>query len=150
MMFFVVLLQSDFEYRMNLVQKKKEKGQKHGQKGLFVTETTLSQVANLASIVFNLRTRVGELEDAVMEEADAKGDAVVSTSSSEFDPVENMVAIPIPPPTIHTLIPVEVPEALVTLSLQMTPSPPYIVDRVEDPVHDGVPEYWVDPVAGLS
>jgi hypothetical protein len=81
---------------------------------------------------------------------DAEGDTAVSTSSSEFDPVENMVAIPIPPPVIHTLIPVEVSEAFIPPSLRTTPSPPYVADCEEDPVHDGVPEYWADPGAGSS
>jgi hypothetical protein len=99
-----------------------------------------------------MQGRVGELEDVVMGEAedeDAERDTVVSTSSSEFDLVENMVAIPIPPPVFHTLILVEVPEAFVPPSLRVTPSPPYIADRLEDPVHDGTPEYWADPEAGL-
>jgi hypothetical protein len=37
MMFLLFSLQSDFEYRVNLLRKKKEEGQKHGQKGLIVT-----------------------------------------------------------------------------------------------------------------
>jgi hypothetical protein len=93
------------------------------------------------------------LEDVVMEEAedeDAEGDTAVSTSSSEFDPVENMVVIPIPPPVIHTLIPVEVSEAFIPPLLWVTPSPPYIADRTEDPSHNGTPEFWADPEAGLS
>jgi chromosome segregation ATPase len=94
-------------------------------------EVALGQIANLASLVTNLQGQVGELEDAVMEEAsDLKGGTAVSTSSSEFDPVENMVAIPIPPPIIHNmLIPIKVPvdflpEAFIPLSLRETPSPP--------------------------
>jgi hypothetical protein len=84
-----------------------------------------------------------------VENEDAEGDTAVSTSSSEFDLVENMVAIPIPPPVLHTLIPVEVSEAFIPLSLRVTP-PPYIVDRLEDPVNNGTPEYWADPEAGPS
>jgi hypothetical protein len=37
---FVVFLQHDFEYCVNLLRKKKVEGQKHGQKGLFVTFLT--------------------------------------------------------------------------------------------------------------
>jgi hypothetical protein len=37
MMFLLFSLQSDFEYRVNLLRKKKEEGQKHGQKGLIMT-----------------------------------------------------------------------------------------------------------------
>jgi hypothetical protein len=72
----------------------------------------------------------------------------VLSLSSKFDPVENMVVIPIPPLVIHTLIPVEVPEAFIPLSLQTTPSPPYVASHEEDLVHDGVLEYWVDLGAG--
>jgi hypothetical protein len=113
-------------------------------------EHILSHIANPAGVVTNLQTRVGELEDVVMEEADGEGDTAVSTSSSEFDPVENMVVIPIPPPVIHTLIPVELSEAFIPPSLQTSPSPPYVEVHEEDLVHDGVPEYWVDTGAGLS
>jgi hypothetical protein len=99
-----------------------------------------------------MQGRVGELEHAVMGDVneDVEGDTVVLSSSSEFNPVENMVAIPIPPPVVHMLIPVEVSKAFIPLSLQTTRSPPYVVDCLEDPVHDGVPEYWADPEAGLS
>ena len=78
-------------------------------------EEALSSIANLASLVSNLQGRVGELEDAVMEDdSEEEGQTVVLMSSSEFDPVENMVAIPIPPPVIHnTLILIEVPEAFI-------------------------------------
>ena len=46
---------------------------------------------------------------------------------------------------IYTLIPVDTPEEFIPPSLCGTPSPPYIQDRDEDPVHDGVLEYWADP-----
>jgi hypothetical protein len=86
-----------------------------------------------------------------MEEAsDADGEGTaVSTSLSEFDPVENMVAIPIPPPVI-TLIPIEVPEAFIPPSLRSTPSLPYVAYRGEDPEHNGFPQYWADPEVGPS
>jgi chromosome segregation ATPase len=116
-------------------------------------EHTLAHTANSATLLLSVQSRVSEVEDAIMEESgeeDAEGDTTVSTSSSEFDPVENMVAIPIPPPVIHTLIPVEVPEAFIPPSLQSTPSPPYVEAHEEDPAHDGIPEYWTDPEAGLS
>ena len=113
-------------------------------------EHALSHVANLAALLLSIQNRVVQLDDVVMEEAsDAEGDTVVSSSSSEFDLVENMVVIPIPPPVIHTLIPVEVSEAFIPLSLWMTPSLPYVMDHEEDLVHDGVPEYWADLGAGL-
>jgi chromosome segregation ATPase len=111
----------------------------------------LEAISSLTTLVVSLQGRVGELEDAVMEEAsdvDGEGTAV-STSSSEFDLVENMVAILIPPPII-TLIPVEVPEAFIPPSLHTTPSPPYVESREEDPENDGVPEYWADPAVGSS
>jgi hypothetical protein len=116
-------------------------------------ECACEEIACLSGVMVIMQGRVGELEDVVMEEAkdeDAEGDTAVSTSLSEFDPVENMVAIPIPPPVLHTLILLEVSEAFIPPSLRVTPSPPYIVDCLEDPVHDGTPEYWADPEAGLS
>jgi hypothetical protein len=116
-------------------------------------ERACEEIAHLSGLMVIMQGRVGELEDAVMEEAsdvDAEGDSAVSTSSSEFDSVENMVAIPIPPPVLHTLIPIEVPEAFTPPLLRATPSPPYVTNRMEDPVHDGTPEYWADPEAGPS
>jgi chromosome segregation ATPase len=114
-------------------------------------EEALEAISSLTTLVVSLQTRVGELEDAVMEEAsDADGEGTaVSTSSSEFDPVENMVAIPIPPPVI-TLIPIEVPEAFIPPSLRTTLSPPYVTSREEDPESNGVPEFWADPAIGSS
>jgi predicted transcriptional regulator len=114
-------------------------------------EAALEAISSLMTLVISLQGRVGELEDAVMEEAsdvDGEGTAA-STSLSEFDPVENMVAIPIPPPIV-TLIPIEVPEAFIPPSLRMTPSPLYVASREEDPENNGVPEYWADPAAGPS
>ena len=113
-------------------------------------EHTLTHTANLATLLLSVQSQVAEVEDAVMAESgdeDAEGDTAVSTSSSEFDLVENMVAIPIPPPIIHTLIPIEVPEAFIPPLLHSTPSPPYVAVREEDPLHDGVLEYWADPEA---
>jgi hypothetical protein len=111
----------------------------------------LDAVSSLTTLVVALQGRVGELEDAIMEEdSDVNGGGTaVSTSSSEFDPVENMVAIPIPPPVI-TLIPVEVPEAFIPPSLRSSPSPPYVASRAEDPESHGVAEYWADPEVGPS
>ena len=113
-------------------------------------EEALGAIAHLTNLVISLQGRVGELEDAVMEDALEEGDhTAVSMSSSEFDPVENMVAILIPPPVIHNaLIPIEVPEAFIPPSLQTTPSPPYVQACEEDPEHDGVLEYWADPEVG--
>jgi hypothetical protein len=117
-------------------------------------ECACKEIACLSRCMVIVQGRVGELEDAVMEElsdVDGEGDVVMSTSSSEFDRVENMAVIPIPPPVIHNvLIPIEVPEAFIPLSLWTTPSPSYVKAREEDPVHDGVPEYWADPAVGLS
>jgi hypothetical protein len=111
----------------------------------------LDAISSLTTLVVALQGRVGELEDGVMEEAsdvDGEGTAV-STSLSEFDPVENMVAIPIPPPVI-TLIPIEVPEAFIPPSLRSSPSPPYVANIGEDPESHGVLEFWADSEAGLS
>jgi hypothetical protein len=59
-------------------------------------ERACEEIACLSGVMVILQGRVGELEDAVMNEAgdeDAEGDTVVSSSLSEFDPVENMVVI---------------------------------------------------------
>jgi chromosome segregation ATPase len=114
-------------------------------------EEALEAISSLTTLVVSLQGRVGELEDAVMEEAsDVDGEGIaVSTSSSEFDPVENMVAIPIPPPIV-TLIPIEVPEAFIPPSLRTTLSPPYVASHEEDPENGGAPESWADPMVGSS
>ena len=96
-----------------------------------------------------------------MEESE-EGDAEVpsSTSSSDLNPVENMVAIPIPAPSvIHTLV--AVPEEFVPPILQSSPSlastpspslastlsPEYVQVLEEDPASHGVPEFWADAEA---
>jgi hypothetical protein len=117
-------------------------------------EHTLAHVVNLATLTLSIQTRVGELEDMVMvesEDEDVEGDTVVSSSLSDFDLVENMVAIPVPTPSIvhDTLIPIEVLEEFIPPSLHSTPSPPYVQAWEEDPLHDGVPEYRVDPEVNL-
>ena len=95
-------------------------------------EHTLTHVANLAALLLSVQSRVAEVEDAVMAdtEDDAEGE-VLSSSSSDLDPVKNMVAIPIPAPSIvHTLV--EIPEEFVppifrlSLSVPLTPSPLYV------------------------
>jgi hypothetical protein len=72
-------------------------------------ECACGEIAQLSGCMVIIQGRVGELEDAVVEEvSDAEDEGAMSTSSLEFDLVENMVAIPIPPPVIHnTLIPIE-------------------------------------------
>jgi hypothetical protein len=79
----------------------------------------------------------------------------VSSSSSSLDPVENMVAIPVPAPSIvHTLV--EIPEEFVppilrsSSAVPSTPSPEYVQALEDDPAHDGIPEYWADPEAGID
>ena len=109
-------------------------------------EHSLAHTADLAALLFSLQSHVQEVEDAVMadSEEDANGDEVRSSSSSDFGPVENMVAIPVPVPSvIHTLIPVDVPEVFIPPSLHLSPSPLYVEAWEEDPIHDGVLEYWV-------
>jgi hypothetical protein len=111
-------------------------------------EHTLAHVANLAALTLSVQSQVGDLEDMVMDELDdAEGDTAVSSSSSDFDLVENVVAIPIPTPSIihGALIPIKVPEEFIPPSLHSTPSPPYIQAWEDDLSHDGVLEYWVDP-----
>jgi hypothetical protein len=105
--------------------------------------------------VLTLQNRVGEIEDAVMEESEGDGREVASSSSSDLDPIENMVAIPVPAPSIvHTLV--AIPEEYVPPILRpssivpSTPSPEYVQALEDDPAHDGTPEYWADPEAGVD
>jgi hypothetical protein len=116
----------------------------------------LTHMADLVALVLSVQAYVVELEDAVMEESE-EGDSgeVVSSSSSDMDPVENMVAIPVPAPsTFHTLV--EIPEEFVPpilwppSSVPLTPSPEYVQALEDDPAHDGTPEYWADPEAGVD
>jgi hypothetical protein len=79
----------------------------------------------------------------------------VSSSSSNLDPIENMVAIPVPAPSIiHTLV--AIPEEFIppifraSSAVLLTPSPEYVQALEDDPAHDGTPEYWVDPEAGVN
>ena len=82
----------------------------------------------------------------MVEDSDAKGEAAASSSSLDFGPVENMVAIPVPGPSvIHTLTPI--PDIFIPLSVCSSPSPLYVQAWEEDPVHSGVPEYWAGPDA---
>jgi hypothetical protein len=116
-------------------------------------EHTLTHVADLASLLLSFQSCVVVLEDAVMD-VDEDGDGeVLSFSSSDVDPVENMVAIPVPAPSvIHTLV--EIPEEFIppvlrsSSSVPSTPSPKYVQALEEDPSSGGVPEYWADPEVG--
>jgi hypothetical protein len=110
----------------------------------------LSYQQDTVALVLSLQGRLSEVEDTVMEESDGVQEEVVSSSSSDLDPVENMVAIPVPAPSvIHTLV--EIPEEFVppilqpSLSVASTPSPEYVQALEEDPSHAGIPKYWADP-----
>jgi hypothetical protein len=116
---------------------------------------SLLRLSDLVNLVLTLQNRVGEIEDAVMEESEGDGQEVVSSSSSDLDPVENMVAIPVPAPSvIHRLV--AIPEEYIPPVLQpssvvpSTPSPEYVQALEDDPAHDGTPEYWADPKAGVD
>jgi hypothetical protein len=116
---------------------------------------SLLRMSDLTNLVLSVQSRVAEVEDAVMEESKESGAEVVSSSSSDLDPVENMVAIPVPAPSVvHTLV--EIPEEFVPPILQpsssvpLTPSPEYVQALEDDLAHDGTPEYWADPEAGVD
>jgi hypothetical protein len=113
----------------------------------------LTYQQDTVALVLSLQGRLSEVEDAVMEESDGVQEEVVSSSSSDLDPVENMVAILVPAPSIiHTLV--EIPEGFVppifwsSSSVASTPSPEYVQAVEEDPLHAGVPEFWADAEAG--
>jgi paraquat-inducible protein B len=116
---------------------------------------SLTHTANLVTLILSVQACVAEVEDAVMEESEEGGEEVASSSSSDLDPVENMVAIPVPAPSaIHTLV--EIPEEFVppilrlSSSVPSTPSPEYVQALEDDPAHDGTLEYWADPEAGVD
>jgi hypothetical protein len=116
---------------------------------------SLLRSSDLVDLVLALQNRVGEIEDAVMEESEGSGQEVVSSSSSDLDPIENMVAIPVPAPSIiHTLV--AIPEEFVppilrsSSTVPSTPSPEYVQALEDDLAHDGTPEYWADPEAGID
>jgi hypothetical protein len=72
----------------------------------------LTYQQDTVALVLSLQGRLSEVEDAMMEGSDVVQEEVVSSSSSDLDPVENMVAIPVPAPSIiHTLV--EIPEEFV-------------------------------------
>jgi chromosome segregation ATPase len=116
---------------------------------------SLLRLSDLVNLVLTLQNRVGEIKDAVMEESEGSGREVASSSSSDLDPIENMVAIPVLAPSIiHTLV--AIPEEYVPPILRpssvvpSTPSPEYVQALEDDPAHDGTPEYWADPEAGVD
>ena len=87
---------------------------------------------------------LNKVEDVMMEESDAKGEAAASLSSLDFGPVENMVAIPVPGPSvIHTLTPI--PDTYIPPSVHSSPSPLYVQAQEEDLIYSGVLEYWAGP-----
>jgi hypothetical protein len=111
---------------------------------------SLLRSSDLVNLVLTLQNRVGEIEDAVMEESEGSVPEVVSSSSSDLDPIENMVAIPVPAPSIvHTLVAIPeeyIPPVLRSSSaVPSTPSPGYVQALEDDPAHNGTPEYWADP-----
>jgi chromosome segregation ATPase len=112
----------------------------------------LTYQQDMVALVLSLQGCLAEVEDAMVEDSEGAQEEVASSSSSDLDPVENMVAIPVPAPSIiHTLV--EIPEAFVppilrpSSSITSTPSPEYVQALEEDPSHAGVPEYWADPEA---
>ena len=116
-----------------------------------ITNCFLHQ-ADTVNLILALQGRISQVEDAVMEESEEEEAEVLSSSSSNLDPVENMVAIPIPAPSVVHML-VEIPEEFVppvlrsSLSVTSTLSPEYVQALEEDPLHIGIPEYWADPEA---
>ena len=113
-----------------------------------ITNCLLHQ-ADTVNLVLSLQGRLTEVEDAMMEESEEEEAEVLSPSSSDLDPVENMVTILILAPSIVHML-VEVPEEFVPLilrtssSVTSTPSPKYVQALEEDPSHAGVPKFWAD------
>ena len=119
-----------------------------------ITNCLLHQ-ADTVNLVLALQGRLAQVEDVVMEESEDEAEVPSPSSSSDLDPVENMVAIPVPAPSVvHTLV--EIPEEFIPPVLRSsppvasTPSPEYVQALEEDPASYGVPEFWADPEAGLD
>jgi hypothetical protein len=116
---------------------------------------SLLRSSDLVNLVLTLQNRVGEIEDDVMEESEGSGPEVVSSSLSDLDPIENMVAIPVPAPSIVHML-VAIPEEFIPPVLQSssavpsTLSPEYVQALEDDPAHGGAPEFWADPEAGVD
>jgi hypothetical protein len=113
------------------------------------------QMSDLTNLILSVQSHVAEVEDAVMEESEDDGGEVASSSSSDLDPVENLVVIPVlGPSVIHTLV--AIPEGFVppvlwpSSAVPSTPSLEYVEAVEDDPVHDGVLEYWADLEAGVD
>ena len=118
-----------------------------------ITNCLLHQV-DMVNLVLALQGHISEVEDAVMEESKEEEEEVLSSLSSNLDPVENMVAIPIPAlSVVHMLV--EIPEEFVppilrpSSSVASTPSPEYVQALEDDPSHAGIPEFWADPETGF-
>jgi hypothetical protein len=72
----------------------------------------LRHQADMVNLVLTLQGCILEVEDAMIEESEEGEAEVLSSSSSDLDPVENMVAIPILAlSVVHTLV--EIPEEFV-------------------------------------
>ena len=117
-----------------------------------ITNCLLHQ-ADTVNLVLALQGRLAQVEDVVMEESEDEAEVPSPSSSSDLDPVENMVAIPVPAPSVvHTLV--EIPEEFIppvlrsSSSVASTPSPEYVQALEEDPSSYGVPEFWADPEVG--
>ena len=117
-----------------------------------ITNCLLHQ-ADTVNLVLALQGCLTQVEDVLMEESEGEEAEVPSSSSSDLDPVENMVVIPIlAPSVVHTLV--EVPEEFIppilrsSLSVTSTSSPEYVQALEEDPASHGVPEFWADVEAG--
>jgi hypothetical protein len=81
-------------------------------------EHALTNTANLVTLLLLVQHCIADVEDAVMDTNldEGEGNTVVSSSSSELDPVENMVVIPVPAPAVVQTL-VEIPEEYVPPSL---------------------------------
>ena len=117
-----------------------------------ITNCLLHQ-ADTVNLVLALQGRLAQVEDVVMEESEDEAEVPSPSTSSDLDPVENMVAIPVlAPSVVHTLV--EIPEEFIppilrpSPSVASTPSPEYVQALEEDPASHGVPEFWADPEVG--
>ena len=105
----------------------------------------LTHQADMVALVLSLQGRISEVEDAIMEEPEEDDAEVLSSSSSDLDPVENMIVIPILALSIIHML-VEVSEEFIppilhsSSSVTSTLSPEYVQALEEDLSHAGVPK----------
>jgi hypothetical protein len=111
-------------------------------------------IEGLQAEVNSLQAHLERVEDVMVVDESGSDSG---SESTDVDPVKNIVVIPIPPPIIHHLVPIEDmlmefippvlcdPNPLVVVEQVQEdedPIPVYVEDHQDNPVHGGVPKSW--------